>query len=195
MQPNNFVSDLFYFPSVYWYAMAIRQKEVNLPHANYDKSYHLNKTNLFSANGKTSLSIPLLGGREQRLADTEIKISYAEPWQQVHLKSIKSMYGRAPFFENVIPYLENFYARKIDTLFECNMESVLIINKLLRLELEMKPTNLMPVYKKKNSTIISYNQVFAAKHGFIENLSILDLLMNEGRNAIPILNKMNAVIF
>jgi len=36
---------------------------------------------------------------------------------------------------------------------------------------------------------VEYYQVFAEKHGFIPNLSIIDLLFNEGTNAVEILNK------
>ena len=190
MQANIFVSDLFYFPSVHWYANALVNHSVALPHAKYNKSYHLNKTTLLSANGKINLSIPLLGGREQRLPDNEIAISYAEPWQQNHLKSLKSMYGRAPFFENVFPYLENFYTAKFKTLYDCNLHSVLLVNKILGILLNVESTIDYPVYKQMHAKDIPYNQVFASKYGFVENLSILDLLMNEGRYTLQILNQM-----
>ena len=36
-----------------------------------------------------------------------------------------------------------------------------------------------------------YTQVFGNKHGFISNLSILDLLFNEGTNALSYLNNQS----
>ncbi len=43
--------------------------------------------------------------------------------------------------------------------------------------------------KKDNSQFEPYTQVFEEKHGFINNLSILDLLFNEGRYALDYLKK------
>jgi hypothetical protein len=37
--------------------------------------------------------------------------------------------------------------------------------------------------KKDSTQLEPYTQVFGEKHGFINNLSILDLLFNEGRYA------------
>ena len=41
--------------------------------------------------------------------------------------------------------------------------------------------------KKDTSAFDSYTQVFGDKHGFINNLSVLDLLFNEGRFALDYL--------
>jgi hypothetical protein len=43
--------------------------------------------------------------------------------------------------------------------------------------------------KKDSSQYEPYTQVFDEKHGFLNNLSILDLLFNEGRHAVDYLKR------
>jgi hypothetical protein len=43
--------------------------------------------------------------------------------------------------------------------------------------------------KKDLSQFDSYTQVFGDKHGYLNNLSIVDLLFNEGRYALDYLKK------
>jgi WbqC-like protein family len=190
MNAIDFVSDLFYLPSVDWYAHALHYKKIFVPHASYNKKFHLNRTNIVGANGLHSLSIPLQGGRNQRVSDIYITISEAEDWRKLHLRSIQTMYGNAPFFENVFPYLIAFYQQKFASLYDCNLQTLLLINKILKIEIAVVPIIAYPNYKEISLPPIQYNQVFMDKNMFIPHASVLDLLMNEGKNAISILNKM-----
>jgi WbqC-like protein family len=168
----------------------MHHKIVHVPHASYNKKYHLNKANIVGANGLHSLSIPLHGGRNQRISDVQIAISEAENWRKLHLRSIQTMYGNAPFFENVFPYLITFYQQKFASLYDCNLQTLLLINKILKIEIAVVPIIAYPNYKEISLPPIQYNQVFMDNNPFVPHASILDLLMNEGKNAISILNKM-----
>jgi hypothetical protein len=183
MNATIFVSDLFYFPSVSWYAMALQADAIHMPHANYNKSYHLNKTTIATAHGAKHLSVPLLGGRNQRATDVQIGLSYAEDWRKLHLKTMASTYGRAPFFENVYPLLQQFYTDTFDSLYDSNLQSILLLNKLLGLQFHFIDTTVLPNYAAIPIIQQAYQQVFADKTGFIPNCSMLDLVMNEGRFA------------
>jgi WbqC-like protein family len=192
MNTKDFVSDLFYWPSVDWYAHALHHGKVCVPHAVYSKKYHLNKTHLINAQGLYALSIPLIGGRNQRAPDTLIQISEAENWRQTHCRSIKTMYGRAPFFENIMPYIDAFYQQTFTSLYDCNLQSLQIINRILKVELELLPTAALPNYDHIQLPPIPYIQVFSHKLPFTPSASMLDLLMNEGKEAISILHRMTS---
>jgi hypothetical protein len=45
--------------------------------------------------------------------------------------------------------------------------------------------------KKDPSQFESYMQVFGDKHGFLNNLSVLDLLFNEGKYALDYMKNQN----
>jgi WbqC-like protein family len=190
MEPKHFVSDLFYFANVHWYAQAVHHQVVHLPSMPYQKTLHLNQTQICSANGRLSLSIPLQGGRNQRVPYSQIQISEAENWRKNHLRSIQTNYGKAPFFENIFPYLQDFYTKPFATLADCNTQSFMMVNKILNLQISLLPTSdtqmnaAIPVHN------YAYQQVFQDKIAFVPQLSILDLLMNEGRNANSVLQKM-----
>ena len=85
---------------------------------------------------------------------------------------------------------------------DLNLETMELVSKCLKFEFDYNETteyffdindkqdlrNL--VNGKKDLTQLEpYTQVFGNKHGFINNLSILDLLFNEGRYAMDYLKQ------
>ena len=85
-------------------------------------------------------------------------------------------------------------------MLDLNFEIFEIVNQALGITLPYKKTTEYfhdaPDYndfrslvngKKDTTQVEPYTQVFYDKHGFINNLSILDLLFNEGRYALDYL--------
>lgn len=148
-----------------------------------------NRCEIYGANGRLRLTIPKQRKGSSKTIIKKIKISYKEDWQKIHWNAIKSAYNSSPFFEYYQDKIVTFFKKK-----ECNL--VDFNNKLQEVILDLLEENKYPdfttsYHHKTDFTDLrqhdfmlekssKYNQVFMEKHGFIPNLSILDLLFNLG---------------
>jgi len=168
---------------------------------NYQKQTYRNRCYIYAANGKLQLSIPVVFSQKNRQKYSEVKIANTYKWQDNHWKSLESAYRTSPFFEFYADELQPLFTETFDTILEFNLKCFELICDCLQLELDYSKTEVYDKEPKntidyrllvnaKKETIIPlkpYTQVFEAKHGFINNLSILDLLFNEGTNAVSYL--------
>ena len=168
---------------------------------NYQKQTYRNRCCIYAANGKLQLSIPVVFSQKNRQKYSEVKIANTYKWQDNHWKSLESAYRTSPFFEFYADELQPLFTETFDTILEFNLKCFELICDCLQLELDYSKTEVYDKEPKntidyralvnaKKETIIPlkpYTQVFKAKHGFINNLSILDLLFNEGTNAVSYL--------
>ena len=165
------------------------------------KQSYRNRTEIYGANGKLSLIIPLVK-RNKRTPMKDVLIDYSQNWQKLHWKSFESAYRSSPYFEFYEHQLKPFYKeKKHEKLVDFNLALLELILKLLKEEVSLGFTvhyeevegidyrkEINP--KKSKGKLYpseNYLQVFEAKQGYISNLSILDLLFNEGPNAINFL--------
>ena len=95
----------------------------------YDKSLRMNRMIIPGSNGLINLSIPILGGRNNRTRIIEIKIDNSYHWQRDHYRSIASVYGRSPFFVFYADELKELYEVRIESLLEWN---ILCFNWILK---------------------------------------------------------------
>ena len=146
---------------------------------NYQKQSLRNRTEIYGANGKLALTAPVSYTQKNRQLYKDVKIANENNWQQQHLKSLESAYRMSPFFEYYIDDLMPF---------ELLINSLqLTIKTSKTIVFEKEPTNKTDLRHLVNrnfesSLLQPYTQVFTEKHGYIPNLSILDLLFNEGPN-------------
>ncbi|HAD14513.1 MAG TPA: hypothetical protein DCF33_18980 [Saprospirales bacterium] len=189
-----------YFPDISWCAAFYQEATVSLDAAeHYQKGGLRNKCFIAGPNGVQRLSIPLLKGKHQQAPIREVKISYDEPWQRQHWRSIQAAYGNAPYFEHYSPEIELIFAKKWTFLFDLNLE---IISLILKRRLGWSGTLLMEaVYHQPGAypsgkdyrngkfctTPLPYPQVFQERHGFLPGLSILDLLFCCGKTSTEVL--------
>lgn len=161
----------------------------------YLKQTFRNRTQILAANGVLNLSVPIMSTKGEDVSIDKIKISYDDPWQQKHFKTIKSAYKSSPFFDDYEGEIKGLILKKHVYLTDLNNE---ILNKIiellgLRKEIHYSSQQAIPQdafsyrgYFKPSKTPSSFNQfkpylqVFNYKFDFIPNLSILDLLFNEG---------------
>ncbi len=180
--------DLQYFGSIILYSSLINCTNVFfLPSVSFVKSLHINRTKLIGANGPLLLTIPLVGGRDKKQLLKDVQISYTDPWRQIHWKGIKSGYSKAPWFEEYGPELEMMYKQKEKFLLDWNLKSMQWVIKKLKLKLDIlaeTDSSFQKQYPETNqSETVNqpvYQQIFAERHGFVPNLSVLDLLLCEG---------------
>jgi len=188
-----------YFPSIsHWIAIAKEDKLIFEVNDSYQKQTYRNRTHIYGANGKLSLSVPVIYSQNKRQLYKDIKIYNDEKWQALHWKSLLSAYSTSPFFEFYEDDIAPLFHSKQEYLMEFNFKCLETILECLQLDLEYDKTKayekeltniqdlryLANVRKEKNYEFPEYRQVFNDKHGFISNLSILDLLFNEGPNTM-----------
>ncbi len=203
---SNLITPYCYFGNIYYFKNLIKSKGIHFEcFENYTKQTFRNRIQIYSANGLQNLSIPITKKHKGNNLITDILISYDEDWQSNHLKSIKSAYNNSPFYMYYEDEINDFYKKKHVSLVELNKASIDLIYNLLEIEIAPKlktksylsydKTNYIDIREKMTPKIKldesfeKYHQVFSEKHGFLENLSILDLLFNEGPRTLEVLEK------
>ncbi len=189
---------IVYLGNIEYYSLLNRAEEVFFDlHGHYLKQNFRNRTEIYGANGKLNLIIPV-EKHKNHTALQDIKISYDHFWQKQHWKSIASAYRSSPYFEFYEDEFEELFMKKYTYLVEFNLA---LQDKILEC-LSISPTitfskehhkeiegftNYRGYFTPKQKSLEfpkePYNQVFEDKYGFIPNLFILDLLFNEGPNS------------
>ncbi len=195
-------------PIAYCYYYAKDEHPLIDIYEHFVKQTYRNRCEIYGANGKLSLSIPLIKEKEHTPIKDR-KISYAENWQKNHWKSIESAYRSSPYFEYYEAEFYPFYHQKKEfellvdfnrALFEKVLE-ILEISKPLQyseqyIENIDESDDLRRLTPKKTWDKLHfprYIQVFENKKGFIPNLSILDLICNEGPQSFNYLQSIKSV--
>ena len=192
-----------YLPNVLNFSWMIKQSKVYFNGGiNYQKQSFRNRAEIYGANGKLKLTIPIKHSRGSvRKSYKNVIIDYDRNWQKIHWKSICSAYRSSPYFEYYESEIYPFFQKRQMGLFHFN---IILIEKLMFLiqhSFDYQIVNCDPseldtldslISAKKNFKIEfkSYIQVFRNKYGFIPNLSILDVLFNLGPETKRYLNNV-----
>lgn len=196
-----------YFPSISQFASIAQSNSVTLEvEDNFQKQTNRNRMYIYSPNGKQLLNIPVKHSSVGHQKTKDIRIEKAFPWQKLHFKSLEAAYRSSPFFEYYEDEIAPIYFKKHQFLMDLNLEALQIVYKCLGLPFEVKKTeeyfHEVPQYqdlrylangKKDPNEFEEYTQVFGDKFGYLNNLSILDLLFNEGRFALDYLKRQPVV--
>mgnify|MGYP003976410067 FL=1 len=167
---------------------------------NFNKQTLRNRTYIYGPNKILKLSIPIKHSKESfTLENTLIENDFQ--WQKDHWKSIQSAYKSSPFFEFYEDGLKNLYFNNYNKLSVFNIECIKLVYEWFDISAKSSFTK---TFKEKYNTEIDlrdmaeknfddkfivkeYIQVFSPNHGFKNNLSILDLVFNQGPNSISYL--------
>ncbi|WP_432223039.1 WbqC family protein [Flavobacterium sp. TMP13] len=186
-----------YFPSISHFAAIVQADTVTFEiEDNFQKQSNRNRTYIYSPNGIQLLNIPVKHSKDSRQKSKDIVIEPDFDWQKQHFKSLETAYRSSPFFEFFEDDIYPIFERKYTFLMDLNWEVFEIMCKCLRMKINYSTTSeylkevpdsidyrALANGKKDDHKFESYTQVFADKHGFINNLSVLDLLFNEGKFA------------
>ena len=197
-----------YFPSIaHFVAIANTDELVFETDDNFLKQTYRNRAYVYGANGKLTLNIPVIHSQKNRQKYRDVKIFNEEKWQSLHWKSLLSAYRTSPFFEYYEDELQPLFEMKTDFILDFNLKCFETITECLQLDVNTSKTEtyqeapadtndfrfLVHAKKEQPQNFETYTQVFSNKHGFIPNLSILDLLFNEGPNALNYLESQTII--
>lgn len=195
---------LFYLPPVEFFKELTNFKDQNLlieQYEHFPKQTFRNRAEIHGPNGKLNLTVPVTKGSNVHTKTIDIKICYDQDWQRIHWLSLQTSYRSSAYFEFYEDDFTPFYKKKYEFLFDYNMDLLNLLLKLLKLKIDF---NLTSTYESSYSDLKDfresinrktsnnfqgekYFQVFEDRNGFLPNLSIVDLLFNQGPQALKYL--------
>lgn len=200
---KNVLLPVFYLPPISWFSVFLdAENEVLFEQfESFPKQTYRSRTNIFGANGKLTLIIPICHNGNREFKDTEI--SYREDWRSLHWKSIKTAYQGSPYFEFYEDKLKKIYELEEKYLLNFNLKVIEILQNILKTE---KAHSLNVEYIKNPEQINfrenfsakspsefemgEYYQTFSDKFGFLKDLTILDLICNKGPESLTYLKNI-----
>jgi|SRR5690606_20050947 len=186
----------FYLPPVSYFH-TIQQSEQPLVmerFEHYPKQTYRTRAKIATANGILDLIVPILHGRKDHVRMKDIRINYDFNWQRLHWLSIQTAYRSSAYFEYYEDDFVRFYEQRYDYLFDFNIAQLQLLLKCLKTPRSLtfteaytpriEPLDYRETIHPKKASILQdakpYYQVFEDKHGFLPDLSIVDLLFNQG---------------
>lgn len=178
-----------FFGPVSWYAQLARATEPVYieAHENFQKQTMRTRCRIATANGVQTLSVPVNGAGSIR----DIRISDHNNWRHLHWQALASAYGSSAFFEYYADDIAPFFEKKWEFLFDYNLEITHKMCELIDIQPDIRITEQYEGRQLPPETELKpYYQVFRSRHGFLPDLSILDLLFNMGPEAVLCLLKV-----
>lgn len=190
---TSYLGPVQYFSKFFFEGELIIEK-----HDNFIKQTYRNRCIICGANGPLSLTVPVLRGSFHKTPLKYLRIDYSRKWQSEHWRAIESAYRSAPFFEYYSEEIRESYKKQPSLLIQLNTELMETIFRLIGISPDYSfstqflssgkfdyRTAIRPKHPLPDPLFIPifYHQVFEDRFGFIENLSILDLLFNTGPEA------------
>ena len=170
---------------------------------NYQKQSYRNRCRFYAADGVQALSYPIIHeGGTHKQPISEIKIDWSTPWLQQHERAIVSAYRTSAYFEYYQDELFAILESRPERLLDLNMELLKFFIEKTGIAVDLRLTTEYSrdvdmedlretIHPKRPNTILKdlalekpYFQVFSRKYGFQSDLSIMDLLFNEGPDSI-----------
>jgi hypothetical protein len=191
---------MLYLPPISFFT-ALNQYKPNIlieKHEHFPKQTYRNRANIYSPDGALTLVVPVVKGSKVHTPTNEVKISNDFRWQRLHWMSLQSCYRRSAYFEFYEDDFARFYEQRFENLFDYNAELLEMILKFLKMPLSLSYTdeyhrdypeltdlrNIIHPKKDIADEQKPYFQVFEERKGFLKDLSIIDLLFNQGPQSL-----------
>lgn len=187
-----------YFGPVQWYQKLHRAERVEIEQwESFRKQTYRNRCLIATTQGVQALTVPIVRGESPLIKD--IRISDHGNWRHLHWNALVSAYGESPFFEYYQDDIRPFFTQRWEYLLDFNETIRAKMCELIDIEPSVDYTTtfsdtagsdfriaINPKHPAEDPdfTAKPYYQVYRQKHGFLPNLSILDLLFNMGPESI-----------
>ena len=193
-----------YFPSISYMARFLQEDAPVIEiWETYHKQTYRNRCRVMTANGVESLSVPVVKVDGNHTMTKDVAISTIEPWQHIHSRCLESAYKASPYFDHYYDYLRPVFEGHFDRLIDLNDAALQAVLKMLKTKKEIAHTtdyvreaenDLREAFSPKKAVDASlfptYYQVFSEKFPFAPDLSVLDLVFNEGPEAVEYLKRL-----
>lgn len=191
--------EMHYMPCIAYIKRLSEYPTLNIEaHEHFIKQTFRNRCSIYGANGKQDLIIPVVK-KSAKIPIKDLEISYDINWRHTHFMAIHSAYKSSPYYDFYEDEIRALYQLKEKYLLDFNIKclewllNVLKLSPLIGFTEDYIPSNEIKdgldfrnqIHPKKemSSNHPKYLQVFQEKHGFIENLSSLDLIFNDLQGA------------
>jgi len=193
-----------YFPSISYMVRFLTEDEPVIEiWETYHKQTYRNRCRVMTANGVESLSVPVVKVNGNHTMTKDMVISTIEPWQHIHSRCLESAYKASPYFDHYYDYLQPIFEGHFERLIDLNDAALNAVLKMLKANKEIAHTtdyvreaenDLREVFSPKKPFDVNlfptYYQVFSEKFPFAPDLSVLDLIFNEGPEAMGYLSSL-----
>ena len=197
-----------YFPSISYMARFLAEDEPFIEvWETYHKQTYRNRCRVMTANGVESLSVPVVKVNGNHTMTKDMALSPIEPWQHIHSRCLESAYKASPYFDHYYDYLRPIFEGRFERLVDLNDTALTVVLKILKVNKEILHTTdyvreaendlreaFSPKIEVDASLFPAYYQVFSEKYLFAPDLSVLDLLFNEGPEAMEYLTCLGAPV-
>ena len=193
-----------YFGPIQWYQKLHRMPCIIEQHDHFVKQTYRNRCVIATANGTQTLTVPIERYDGTKCPMRDIRISDHGNWRHLHWNALVSAYGETPFFEFYADDLRPFFEKQHTFLFDLNLDIMHTMCQLLDVRPQVTLSEQYIVLPSEDDAVVDfreairpkhplpdadfnptpYYQVRAQRYGFLPNLSILDLLFNEGPEGI-----------
>jgi hypothetical protein len=198
--------ELQYLPTIAFFAAITACDVVELEaHEYFEKQTYRNRTIFLSSQQTEKLTVPLIGANK-KIKSRDIRIDQSQLWANKHWRTLKTCYGKSPYFEFFEDEFYQIYKQKHQFLWDLNLAFLTKCLRIMQIQLNITETG---SYKKQlNKNVIDYRSLINPKrehlleevykpvvyqqnfgNTFEANLSVVDLIMNEGPNAFNIIKK------
>ncbi|NJC24878.1 WbqC family protein [Neolewinella antarctica] len=168
-----------YFPPAHWASAGFTAGAWTVEaHENYQRKGFRNRARIAGPNGPLWLTVPLTKGKNQRTPIGEVTIANEYDWRREHEASIRTAYGRSPFYEHYAEAI--FTILRLDHQYLLDLNNTLLTSVLALLNPPIgitESTEFIGADKTKHlPRLAPYPQVFTDRFGYQPGLSILDAL-------------------
>jgi hypothetical protein len=198
-----------YFPPISYFSKLIELDSISFEiHETYIKQSFRNRCTILTANGLQNLIVPVKRPLGNHSSTHTVYPDHTINWPIQHLRSLHAAYKSSPYYDHYIPYFEEILSEKWKTLVGLNDTLILKIAELIKADLSFSHTvsfdknpeqyldfrdYFSPKKTIQKTTFNPYYQVFSDRFTFQKDLSILDLLFNEGPQSLVYLKSLNII--
>lgn len=200
-----------YLAPVSYYAVMLAYPSIRMErHEHFIKQTFRNRCTILSPEGPQNLIVPIQKGDASHTEIKDIQLSDHGNWRHLHWQALVTAYEGSPYFEYYADEFRPFYEKPYKYLFDYNEALRQKICELLDMQPQVVGTEKYEnapevddyrlLISPKTKQVVAgfrphpYYQVFQNRWGFVENLSIVDLLFNMGPEGLLILRDSFASI-